>query len=168
MNVRAEFYTAIATRLLNITEGANDTPVIKHIDFWNHQYEGDYKEVFKHPAVFLQLKQINWRSTGKHKQLGDMTFDLHIATSTKAKSAFDRMFTNRWLAHLELIDTINYWLAGWQTEGFSSLQRIGSHHDDLYGDIIKHIETYRCTVVDTAAMRSYTKVIGDKLVITIT
>ncbi len=166
MNIRAEFYNAIAERLLNISDQSIST-IIKHVDFWNNQYEGDYKEVFSHPAVFIHIKDIAWHSTGKHRQLGQMEFDLHFATTTKAKSAFARQYTNHFLAHLEMIDVIHAWLAGWQHDSFSSLTRIRSHHDTLYGDIIKHIETYRCTVVDTAAMRSYTKVIGDKLVITV-
>jgi len=166
MNIRADFYNRIAERLTSIVD-ESDAPVIKHFDFWNNQYNDDFREVFAHPAVFLHIKEMSWQSTGKHRQLGQMEFDLHIASSTKAKSAFDRQFTNRWLAHLEMIDTIHYWLAGWQAGPFGSLQRIRSQHDDLYGDIIKHVETYRCTAVDVAAMRTYTRQLGDKLVITL-
>ena len=165
MNIRAQFYNAIAERLFNIVSETDEQPIIKNFDFWNNQYEPDYKEVFNHPAVFLDIKDIPWKTTGKQRQIGDMEFDLHIASTTKAKSAFNRQFTNRWLQHLELIDLIDFWLTGWNSGTFGSITRIRSHHDNLYGDIVKHIETYRCTVMDVAATREYTKVLGDKLVI---
>jgi hypothetical protein len=166
MNIRAQFYKLLAQKLLNIIN-EQDQSIIKHVDFWNQQYNEDWKIPFNHPAVFLEIKSIPWQTTGKHKQLGEMQFDLHIASSTKAKSSYNNQFTDRFLEHLELIDLIHYWITGYNGDFFGSISRIASTHDSFYDDIIKHIESYKCTVQDVSAMRECTKVEGDKLIIKI-
>ncbi|MFK5855390.1 MAG: hypothetical protein QM503_04605 [Bacteroidota bacterium] len=164
MNALGDFYKQLATRLLNIKD-AEDKSIIKHIDFWNEQYNGDWKEVFNHPAVFLEFKSIPWQSTGRHKQLGQMYFDLHIASSTKAKSSYKGQFTDLFLEHLQLNDLIHYWLTGWNGDFFGSVSRTNFATDHIYGDIIKHVQSFKCTITDKVAMRSFTRVEGDKLVV---
>ena len=164
MNIRAQFYKLLSDKLLLIKNVSNES-IIKHIDFWNGQYNEDWKEPFNHPAVFLEMKTIPWQTTGRHKQIGEMQFDLHIASSTKAKSSYNNQFTDRFLEHLELIDLIHFWITTFNGDFFGSISRIGSTHDTFYSDIVKHIESYKCTVVDVSAMREFTKVEGDKLVI---
>ena len=166
MNFLSEFYKQLAEKLQGIVD-QNNKSVIKHIDLWNQQYNDDYKEVFEHPAVFLEFKSVPMQSTGRHKQTGVMHFDLHIASTTKAKSGYNSQFTDRFLQHLELLDAINYWLTGWRGDFFSSISRTGIAPDHFYGDVIKHIVSYRCFVADDSAMHNYTILEGDKLVIDI-
>jgi len=166
MNFLGQFYTALADRLLNIKD-ADKISIIKHIDFWNQQYNEDYKEVFGHPAVFLEYKSIPFKTIGKHKQLATMQFDLHVASATKAKSSMEAQFTDRFLQHLELLDLINFWLTGWNGDFFGSLTRTALTPDHYYGDVIKHIISYQCTVNDVSAMHTYTKIMGDILVVEI-
>jgi hypothetical protein len=166
MNFLGQFYTDLANRLFNIVD-ENGKTIIQHIDLWNQQYNDDYKEVFGHPAVFLEYKSLPMQSTGRRNQLGHLAFDLHIASATKAKSSMGSQFTDRFLAHLELMDLINYWLTGWNGSYFGSIGRLGITPDHFYGDVIKHVVSYRCTIHDVSAVHQYTKVLGDKLVVTI-
>ncbi len=166
MNFLSQFYTTLAARLLNIQD-ANSVSIIKHIDLWNQQYNDDFKEVFGHPAVFLEYKSIPFKTIGRHQQLATMQFDLHVASSTKAKSSYEAQFTDRFLQHLDLLDLINFWLTGWHGDFFGSLSRTAITHDHFYGDVIKHIISYQCTVNDVSAVHTYAKVMGDKLVVKI-
>jgi len=164
MNALGDFYKLLAARLLNIKD-ENDTSIIKHIDFWNQQFNEDWKAPFNFPAVFLEFKTIPFQSTGKHRQLGQMYFDLHIASSTKAKSQYSQQFTDRFLSHLQLNDLIHYWLAGWSGEFFGSVSRTNFAHDHYYSDVVEHIQSFKCTITDTTAIKSYTKVEGDLLIV---
>lgn len=165
MNVLSEFYQELGDRLQSIVDNS-EQPIIKHIDMWNQQHNSDWKEPFHFPAVFLEFKTIPWQTTGKHKQLGTLQFDLHISSTTKAKSSMKSHNIDTWLEHLELLDIIHYWITAWHGDFFSSVNRIGTTPDHYYGDVISHIQSYRCTIVDESAMRSFTKLEGDKLVIT--
>jgi len=166
MNVLGEFYKLLAAKLLNI-ENQDGESIIKHIDFWNQQFNEDWKTPFNFPAVFLEYKTIPFQSTGQHRQLAQLQFDLHVASTTKAKSQYDQQFTDRWLAHLQLIDLIQYWLTGFNGSFFGSISRTAITPDHFYGDIINHVMSFKCTLTDTAAMRSFTKVEGDKLIISL-
>ncbi|MDP2723189.1 MAG: hypothetical protein Q8O72_10555 [Bacteroidales bacterium] len=166
MNVLGNFYTLLAARLLNI-KNEEGVSIIQHIDFWNQQFNEDWKSPFGFPAVFLEYKTIPWQTVGRHKQLAELQFDLHIASTTKAKSQFNSQFTTRWLEHLQLIDAIHYWLSGFNGTFFGSISRTGLTPDHFYGDIINHVMSFRCTMADTSAMRVYTRVEGDILVLTL-
>jgi hypothetical protein len=85
----------------------------------------------------------------------------------KAKSSYEGQFSDRFLEHLDLLDLIHFWLTGWNGENFGSLSRISSQQDHFHSDIIKHVETYKCIVQDGTAMREFTKVEGDILVVKI-
>ncbi len=163
MNFLSEFYTLWAAHMLNIVD-ANDKPIIKELNFWNNQYEF-YEDTFGLPAVFIEFKSIPFQTVGKHIQKADMSFDLHIGSKVIGKGSYGNQFMNQFLAHLELIDSVNYWMTGFRGDFFSSISRTGFTADQYYATVIDHIVSYRCIIKDDSATRNYTKVLGDKLVI---
>ena len=178
MNLRAQFYKALGKRLELITDDAGNA-IIKHFDLWNNQFDADQAQPTTFPAVYLQFQPISWQTTGKHKQIGKLNFILHIANTTKARSEFEQQFTDRFLAHLELIDLIHKWITGFNSsldpdhdDFFGSITRTASTHDHFHGDILTHQEHYTSMVEDTSAMKNYTKtaavlVVDDALILSL-
>lgn len=159
MSTRAILYNAIAAHLQGI-KCPQGQSIIKHINLWNRQFDGDRSTAFGYPAVFIEFAKINWQSSGLHKQMGDLQLVLHIANTTKTTAEFGTNFTERYLAHLELIDILHKRLTGFNssllpnsTLQFSSLSRTDSIHDHYHGDIILHQEHYKCTLSTTTAYR---------------
>lgn len=171
---RSLFYKAIAERLLSINDEQGNS-IIKAVDLWNRQFDGDRSTPTNFPAVYLEFKPISWQTTGQHKQAALLEFTLHIANTTKAQAEYNRQFTDRFLGHLELIDTIHYWLTGFNSNNlenihFGSITRTGSRHDHYHGDILVHQEMFACNIKDESAMRNYQKtaaglVIDDELIL---
>lgn len=178
MNVRTKLYKAIGKRLELITDEAG-TKIIKHIDLWNNQFDADQAQPTTFPAVYLQFMPISWQTTGRHKQMATVNFTLHIANTTKTRSEFNQQFTDRFLAHLELLDIIHKWITGFNSsldpdheDFFGSMSRTASTHDHFHGDILVHQESFICNVKDTSAMieqikTSATLVIEDELILSL-
>ena len=163
MNLRTKFYLALGKRLEQIIDNEGHK-IIKHIDLWNNQFDGDQVQPTSFPAVYLEFKPISWQTTGKHKQQSQLQFTLHIANTTKARGELNQLFTDRFLAHLELIDIIHKWITGFNSsldpdheDFFGSISRIASTHDHYHDDILVHQEHFVCNVKDTTAMTDYTK-----------
>jgi len=166
MNTLGTFYNELAARLLTIV-GEDENPIIKHVDFWNFQITPEGMDTFPFPAVFIELGELPWQSVGKQLQVATLPLTLHVVSTAKYRSEFGGQFAAKFLEHLELISAINYQLSGWNGSVNGSLSRTGFGFDHAHGDVIMHLMPFRCTIKDDSAMRTWTKLEGDKLKITL-
>ncbi|MCX6277680.1 MAG: hypothetical protein NT004_06265 [Bacteroidetes bacterium] len=155
--MRKQFYLDLVERLKGIvlvSDGAVETPLIKHFDLWNKQLEFLQKErPFNFPAVFVEFGQLEYRQLGLQAQEADLTVRLHIVSKTLTGSADSAVYQHTFLSHLDLIDTIHYCLACWNTDYSGPMIRIQGIPNHDHEQIIEEIEVYKLKITDMSGVR---------------
>lgn len=130
-------------------EEAQKTPdfAIKHFGLWNRQVEFIEQETFPMPAVFIEFGKISWHHQQGGLQDAELTLALHVLTSAKPEGYDGAEF------HLDLLDSINRCLHGFEGESFGSMKRSASIPCHDHEEILDDTEVFQTMVYDRSAMK---------------
>jgi len=159
--ILSEFYLILVNRL------KDKVPAIKHIDWWNDQFDNEEKEnPFNRPAVFIEFLAADVTTLGNRKQSWNQPFSLYIAndmlletSSVETAALREKAVT----AHLDILDSIHYYLQNYngkdQGVQFGSIQQQGSPVSHNYDDLIVHQMNFTVRLENKAAVHKTQKVI---------
>lgn len=141
----SSFYEAIMSRL------KTNIPEIKHFDLYFGQYEDEEKDLpFNTPAVFMEYTPLNWESLLNKRLESNVEFNLHVVSEViqEVDSTTTLSIRNLGHAHLLLIDKINYWMKGFNGNGFNSISNAGMEPYIANGSLIIHILKFKTRLRD--------------------
>jgi hypothetical protein len=121
-----------------------DNP-IKHINLWNNQIAFiEEEQPFDCPAVFIEFQPIQWRALSRGVYEAEMIFALHIVTDSRVGTWQEA------ISVFDLIDIITQKLHGENDEqlGISSITRVRSTTDNLFGELMHNQEVFSCHITD--------------------
>jgi hypothetical protein len=141
--MRKKIYEFIAGLLTSI-----DEQPVKHVDIWNNQIAFLGEETpFATPAVFIEFMPIQWEvvCAGGYAEVygADVGVKLHVVTDSRV---------GKWsevISVFELIDAIGAALSNADriSDSIGALVRAESVTDNLFGELMHNVETYRCHVI---------------------
>lgn len=162
-NFIEDAYIAISDRIMEVREAGKGkqhlVTDIRHIDLYygqdlDERGQVNTKLLFNLPAVFIEFNDMPMQTVGRQVQhSGDSLVTIYLISSTKLSTDSTRDATMRSLAleHLERLNQIHYRLQGFNTEVFTSLDRIALQPYGYLGHTIRHTMQYRCRFKDDSA-----------------
>lgn len=130
------------------SEGKSPNYAIKHISLWNRQVEFiEDENIFTMPAVFIEFGKIQWRHQSGGVQDAELTVGLHVLTSAVPEGYDGDLY------HLELIDSINRCLHGFQSDYMGSMARSVSLPCHDHDEILDTTEVFKCVIYDDSAVK---------------
>lgn len=162
--ILSQFYTAILERLQD-----KEVPM-EYFDLWFDQISRNDDEedalFFNYPAIFIEMQPIVWESLGRKKKLGELRFNLIVASEVPHETANIETVQERSLAleHLTLLDNVFAVLEGYnksfpEGSGIGTISKTGNSfdHESGGGLILAHAIPFKCMLTDVAAMVTYIK-----------
>lgn len=156
--MRKQLYKEIETALLSILDD-NDFQLIQYVDLWNNQVDdAEESEAFDTPAVFIEFKNIRWRTLGNKTQEGNTTLILHIVTKKNASTSNDSKFQDEELDALDIPDKIFTKLQNFKPTNASYMVRTDTDFNNNNKELQDTKETYEFTILNTLASPSRTQI----------
>lgn len=153
-----EFYNAILSRIDSLViepedPKADPVKVIKQKGWWNEQWAYEKQNpALAFPCVFVEITTIPWEQLGKQVQQANALVRLHIGS---------RSLNDENVDHLDLIESLNYVMTGFQGTNFGSWTRISTDLDHNHDSLVAHVISYRVRIRDNTAIRPLISKLGD-------
>lgn len=145
-----DLYTELADFL------KKEVAAIKYIDLWHNQVNFLSEEhPFPTPAVFLNFRIINTQDLGEKVQNVKLQVDTFIFYETFADTYQDSWNQSSAFEFLDLLNDSYATLHGTSGKNYSNMRRIGFAPVDTGGAGNLYIQSYECTLIDYAAMKTY-------------
>lgn len=155
--MRKQLYKEIETALLSILDD-NDFQLIQYVDLWNNQVDdAEESEAFDTPAVFIEFKNIRWRTLGNKTQEGNINLTLHIITKKNASTSNESKFQDEELDALDLPDKIFTKLQNFNPTNASYMVRTDTDFNNNNKELQDTKETYEFTILNTLASPKITQ-----------
>ncbi len=141
VNAAGEYYMASADMVSDL-----HTPVIAHIDLWNHNVEFLEEEAaWPRPAVFIEICPIKWKAIVPGVEYrAEPLLKLHIVTDW-ADAASDESYGA--ISMLDIPEHIHDALAGLEGHSFMELSLAESDTNHNHEDIVENIEVYEYVAI---------------------
>ena len=160
-----ELYLAIAAKLTLIVD-QDDKSVLRHIELFNNQWQHiSESKPLSYPCCLIEFTDIPFEQIGGKTQQANTLIRLHVGSHRLQDNKYGATGHEYTLKHLDLVDTVNSWMSGFNGTGFNSFTRVGLSTDHDHDSTIIHVLTYRTRVTDSVAPKATVNIKGDKLVV---
>ena len=163
--MRKQLYLDIKNCLKAITDTEGET-IFKHFDLWNQQVEFIEQETpFAVPAIFIEIKPVEWQQLGFNKQHADAIIRVHIVTPWFAQTADYSPYEEEMLNYLDLADLVVKALDNFAPSAGNNFMRTNSITNHNHERYVDSVEEYKCRVSDTSAVINFTNPVNADAII---